>query len=262
MNARICSLLLLGLVSAPLLLGQTGCVTNRQPSIGASEDLQEAATANFNLGVGYLRQGNWQLAQEKLEKSVKQDPSLPAAHDALALVYENLGEYDLAEKHYSRAVKLEPNNAAAQNSYAVFLCRRLQRPRDAEKYFRAAADNPRYATPEAALTNAGVCLLQGPDKAAAEGYFRQALQRNPRYPDALLQMVELSYANGNYMQARAFLERSEVVVPSSPSLLWRGYQIETQLGDKQRADSYGIRLKDRFRTSEEARQLIELERNE
>jgi type IV pilus assembly protein PilF len=262
MNARFCSCLALSLVIVPLTLSQTGCVASGQRSIGASEDLQEAATVNFNLGVSYFRQGNYELARDKLEKSIDQDPSLPAAHYTIALVYENLREYRLAETHYARAVKLEPNNASAQNSYGVFLCRRLQRPRDAQKYFRAAADNPRYATPEAALTNAGVCLLQAPDVEAAEAYFREALQRNQRFPDALLQMTELSFANGKYLQARAFLERSEAVVPSAAWLLWLGYQIENELGDEPRAKGYALRLKDRFPTSEEAQKLVELERNE
>lgn len=262
MSARFCSFLLLSFVIGPLAISQTGCVYTNQPSIGASEDLQEAATANFNLGVGYFRQGKHELAREKLEKSIDQDPDLPAAHYTIALVYENLGEYRLAEIHYARAVKLEPDNASAQNSYGVFLCRRLQRPRDAQKYFRAAADNPRYPTPEAALTNAGVCLLQEPDPEAAEAYFREGLQRNPRFPDALLQMTELSYANAEYLQARAFLERSEAVVPSAAWLLWLGYQIEAKLGDQRRAQGYALRLKDRFPTSEEAQKLVELERNE
>lgn len=262
MSSRLHRFMFLICLAAPCISLQSGCVPNNRPSIGASEDLEEAATANLNLGVGYLRQGKWGLAREKLEKSVSQNPRVATAHDALALVYENLGEFDRAEEHYSRALKLEPNNAAAQNSYGVFLCRRLKRAQDAQKYFRAAADNPRYPTPEAALTNAGVCMLEVPELAAAERYFREALERNPRYPQALFQMTELSFANGEYLQARAFLARSEAVTAPAPSLLWLGIQIEEQLGDERRADNYKLRLKDRFPTSEEARKLVELERNE
>jgi type IV pilus assembly protein PilF len=240
----------------------TACVVTNPSSIGGSENLTEAADANFNLGIGYLRQGKWELAQQKLEKSVDQDGAVPAAHSALALVYENLGKYKGAETHYSRAVKLAPDDASAQNSYGVFLCRRQQRPQDAQKYFQAAANNPRYATPEAALTNAGVCMLQLPNVEAAEGYFRQALERNPRYIDALLQMTTIAFDAEKFMQARAFLERSEAVTPSSPSLLWRGYQIETRLGDEKRANVYALRLKDRYPDSTQSRELIELERNE
>lgn len=250
---------LLSVLPAAML---SACVVTNPPSIGASEDLEEAANANFSLGIGYLRQGKWELAQQKLEKSVDQNSAVPAAHSALALVYENLGEYKRAETHYSRAVKLAPDDASTQNSYGVFLCRRQQRPQDAQKYFQAAADNPRYATPEAALTNAGVCMLQLPDVEAAEGYFRQALERNPRYVDALLQMTTMAFDAENFMQARAFLARSEVVTPSSPSLLWLGYQIETRLGDDARANVYALRLKDRFPDSTQSRELIELERNE
>ena len=73
---------------------QTGCVASSNPSIGNSKDLEEAADANYKLGVGYLRQGKWELAKEKLEKSLDQNPQLTAAHSAIALVYERLGEYE------------------------------------------------------------------------------------------------------------------------------------------------------------------------
>ena len=221
----------------------------------------EAAQANLNLGVGYIRQKRWELALEKLEKSVKQDPSVVATHNALALAYTNAGDLEKAEKHYDRAVKLDPQDSATLNSYAVFLCRQ-GRATDAERHFLAAANNPRYPTPEAALTNAGVCLLGVPDKVKAEDYFRRALDRNPTYPDALLRMTVLAYGNENYLQARAFLQRSLNAVESAPSLLCLGYQIETKLGDEQRASDYVTQLKTRFVDNEEAQQCLNSKRDD
>ena len=246
-----------------LALGLAGCVTvTSSPSPRPSGPNPEAAEANLSLGISYLRQEKWELAREKLEKSVSQDDQVPTTHSALALVYQELGEIDLAENHYARAVKLEPNNSAALNSYGVFLCTETRRHGEAEGYFNRAAENKRYSTPEVALTNAGVCMLGVDDKAKAESYFRRALERNPRFPDALIRMTNLAVSNDNYLQARAFLERSLVSTAATAPLLWLGYQIETELGDEQRAQNYATQLKSKFIDSDEARQLLELESND
>ena len=60
----------------------------------------------------------------------------------------------------------------------MFLCRQ-NRWSDAEPYFKRAADNPHYTTPEIALANAGVCALNAGDREKAEENFRAALTKNP-----------------------------------------------------------------------------------
>ena len=132
-----------------------GCVTTVTSNTIADEaNSEEAAIANLNLGVAYYREGRFELALERLESSLDQNPRLADAHSTIALVYEQLGETDEAENHYRRATQLEPENPGAANSYAVFLCRN-ERWNDAERQFMRAARNPRYPTPEAAFTNAG-----------------------------------------------------------------------------------------------------------
>src|SRR5690606_30779618 len=122
-----------------------------------------------------------------------------------------------------RATQLEPSNPAAANSYAVFLCRQGNW-RQAEPYFRRAVENPRYPTPAAALTNAGVCARDaGNDLEAAEQYFRAALSRNPSFPDALYNMMDLSYRAENYLQARAFLQRYMDASQPTSAVLWLCY---------------------------------------
>ena len=50
---------------------------------------------------------------------------------------------------------------------------------DAEPYFRRAADNATYATPEVALTNAGVCARDAGEPEEAAENFRAALDAQP-----------------------------------------------------------------------------------
>lgn len=230
----------------------TGCVSSGLGGAPVSDD--EAAIANVNLGAAYLRQGRPELALESLQRALRQNPRLASAHSTIALAYDQLNELEDAEEHYRRATQLEPSNAAAHNSYAVFLCRQ-NRWDEAERVYRRAIDNPRYATPWVALTNAGTCARGANNLEEAEQYYREALARNDRYPDALRGMMELSYQSGNYLQARAFMQRAFAVQPPDARLLWLCFHIERGLEDGEAAQSCADQLRQDFPQSAEFAQI-------
>jgi type IV pilus assembly protein PilF len=236
----------------------SGCVTAttgpRQPTD------EEAAVANLNLGIGYLRQGRPDAAVEALERAADLDPRSADAHSALALAYDQLREPEQAEDHHRRATQLDVGNAAAQNSYAVFLCRQ-NRWAEAERFFRRAAENPRYATPAAALTNAGNCARDSNDVEKAEQNYRAALAINPAFADALNGMIELSVQNENYLQARAFIQRLFTASTPTARQLWLCVFVERQLGDVAAAENCAQQLRTNFPNSSELAALRELERN-
>lgn len=246
------SMLVLAALSA-LLAGCAG-------ASGRSSSSSEAAQANLNLGVAYLRQNRPDLAIENLERALRLEPRLGAAHNALALAHDQLGNTKEAEDHYERAIDLEPTNPIIANSYAVFLCR-SNRWNDAEPYFRRAVANRNYTTPAAALTNAGNCARSAGQLDRAEEYYREALSRNPSYPDALSAMMEVAYRGENYLQARAFLQRYLDAAAPTPRVLLLCYNIERELGDRRAADECGQRLRRQFPESPELAQLRQLERD-
>jgi type IV pilus assembly protein PilF len=234
----------------------TACVTTTGPELMPAEQPGEAAEINLRLGAEYVRQGKLDLAQEKLEKAIEQNPNLASAHTYLALVYDQLGDDAKAEKHYQRALRLQPGDATIANQYGAYLCRH-NREKDAVRYFDEAAKDRRYRTPEVALTNAGVCLLRVPNQDGAEAYFRKALAAKPNFVDALWNMTRLSYDRANYLQARAFLQRYAEVGPMGAEALWLGVRVERSLGDSEAAQRYAHKLKVEYPESDEARLLAE-----
>jgi type IV pilus assembly protein PilF len=222
----------------------------------------DAAIANMNLGAGYLRQGNTTLAIERLQRALAQDPRLAQAHSTIALAYDQIGEFEQAEMHYLRATELEPRNGVTANFYAVFLCNRQQRWADAQPYFRRAADDSNYPTPEAALTNAGVCAREAGEPEAAMENFRAALARRPNFPDALLNMMELSYEQRNFMQARAFVQRYLAAQPATAPVLWMCFNVERELNDSAAAQRCASQLRSGFQGSAELAQLEEQQRRD
>ena len=239
----------------------TACVsTSGSVSERASDN--EAAIANMNLGAGYLRQGNTELAIERLQRALAQDPRLVLAHSTIAIAYDQSGSFDEAEEHFRRATQLDPDDGAAANAYAAFLCNRRNRWADAEPYFRRAAADKEYGTPEVALTNAGLCARDAGELEAAEESFRTALTRNPRYPDALLNMMELSYQKGDRLQTRAFIQRYLDVRPATAPVLWLCFNVERDLNNAAAADRCAAQLRRGFHGSTELAQLEEKQRSD
>jgi type IV pilus assembly protein PilF len=217
--------------------------------------VNEAAVANMNLGAGYLQQGRTDLAIERLQRALAQDPRLVLAHTTIAVAYDQIGSLEEAEMHYRRATELDPDSAGAANAYAAFLCNRQNRWADAEPYFRRAAANPTYATPEVPLTNAGLCARAAGQNEAAANNFRAALARNPSYPDALLNMMELSYQDQNYMQTRAFVQRYLDTRPPTAAVLLMCFNTERELNNAQAAEGCAAQLRSGFQGSPELEQL-------
>ncbi len=235
---------------AALLLA--ACVST-EPK-GPETSPEDAAKVNLQLGAQYLQRGDLALARDKLKKAVDLDPKLVGAQLTLALVYERAGEPDMAYKHYREAVRLAPDDANVLNSYGGYLCRRDERE-EGLTYFEKAAKTPFYRNPQTAWSNAGVCARGIPDAERAEAFFRLALAKDPRYPEALLQMADLSLANGNALASRAFLQRYEAVAPWGPDSLWLAVRVEQTLGDRGAARDYARRLRAEYPESREARLL-------
>jgi len=219
------------------------------------EDKAKAASINVELGIAYMRHGNKQAAMEKLQKALQEDPTLVKGHTAIAVLYEQLQEFEMAEQHFRRALQLAPKDSSANNNYGGFLCRRGHYA-EAVKHFDLAAANPLYDQPELALTNAGLCLLREEKLDQAERYFREALKKNPFYPQALLNMARVSLQQQQYLSARAYLQRFQEVARHTPESLAVGIEAETALGDRDAVASYRLLLKNNFPTSPQAERLI------
>ena len=238
---------------AAWVVALAACTTTEEQPVGASKpDLEEAARLNAQLGIDYMRKGQFDLALEKLEKAIDQDDDLGIAHSAIALVYQRKGEAKLASKHYREALSINSDDAATMNNFGIFLCGQGE-VSDAEDMFLKAAKNKDNTLPADSWANAGVCLRNTPKaRERAEGYLREALRMNPKHANALATMAQFSYDKKDYLRARAFLQRYEIASRPTAQTLWLGAQTERALGDMQMARTYERRLRSDFPDSPEA----------
>jgi type IV pilus assembly protein PilF len=243
---------ILGALATVLVI--SGCVSTTTGPPEKKADQGDAAELNYQLGARYYRNGDYDLARDRLELALEQDPKNGMAWSALGLTYEALGNLRLAEDAYNNAVRVAPRDFKIQENYAVFLCRQ-DRFDDARKYFDKAIKAPTNDYAEQTYTNAGVCMMQKPDQIAAEEYLRAALERRPNYGEALLQMSVLSYETGDTLRARAFLQRYlDSNMPTAPVLM-HGIRIEERLGDDAARREYTMQLLRDFPNSAEAERL-------
>ncbi len=231
-----------------------GCVTSTTQT-RQFEETDDAADHNYQLGVQYFRKGNYQLARDRLTRSLDFDPKSASTHSMLALTYVQLNNTRLATEHFDQAVRYGPDDQDVRNTYAVFLCGQGNYDEAREQFDRAinirVNDNP-----EIMMSNAGVCMAKKPDLELAEQYFRQAIARRPNYGEALIQLAALKHRTADNLTARAFLQRYLAFNEASAAVLYLAIQIETDLGMDREATDYLNRLLRDFPDSPEARQTL------
>jgi len=247
------------IVAMSFLMVLTSCITESTGVIIPDQNPEEAAQLNMQLGIGYLRQGDWQSARVKLERAVELDSENVVSHRALGLVYQELGDMEGAERHFRRSVSLDSKDPDALNGLAVFLCRDEQGRDEALGLFDRALSIPlssAFSNKAMLYTNAGICM-KGRDLTRSEDYLRAALAEDPQFAAALLQIADVTFKRGNALQSRAFMERHLAIAAPSPSALWLGVRIENSMGDFRASDKYGAQLRTQFPESVETRQLLE-----
>jgi len=224
------------------------CSSSPEKSEGSG---RKAAETNTALGRNYMDRGQYEIALEKLKKAVAFDRTYAPAHTLLGAVYEAIGETEQAGQEYKLALKYDPENGDVNNNYGAWLCA-TGKGKDADRYFVAAIKDPFYQTPAIALANAGSCALDRGDMDKAETYLRQSLEFDNQLGASLMPMAQISYLQGEFLRARAFLQRYQALGVMNVESLYLGYQIEIALGDQKSANKYRLELQDRYPDSIQA----------
>lgn len=228
-----------------VMLGLTACSSSSVLRGKEQTDEEKAAATYAELGLGYLRQGNLEMALTKLKRALEIDDDNPEANHYIAEVYNKLGEKALAERHYRRAVRLSPNNPMVQNNFGAFLCKEGKLA-EAEEYLLRSVTESRNRNPALVYENIGLCAYRGGERNKAEEYFRKALDKQPELAKSLYYMAVLSYDKKDYLRARAFIQRYEAVTNHVPQSLRLAARIEQAMGDQNAADKYLATLRQNF----------------
>ncbi|MBS0418334.1 MAG: type IV pilus biogenesis/stability protein PilW [Proteobacteria bacterium] len=243
-------------ISAVTLLALAGCAGPSE----RSKKKDDASNYNMQLGMAYLNQGDLGLAKEKLERAVRENPGDPNVHSAMAMLQDRLGHPDQADKEFKAALNLGPRSPDVLNNYAVYLCR-SGRVDEGVKAFEEAAHNALYRTPEAAYTNAGVCLRGAKRDTQAAMSFQRALRIKPNFAEAAYQLADLDFRRGEVQSARETIDQFVSSFEATPDLLLIGVQVARKQGDRVAEEKFSRKLRMDFPSSDQTRALAELNHN-
>ena len=230
-----------------------GCASSSEAKHAAAK-MDDAAVYNTQLGISYMHQNELAVAKEKLDRAVKQDPNYAPAHSARAMLYDRLGNSEVADNEFRTALRLSPHDPDMINNYAVYLCQN-GRTDEGVKKFQEAAANPLYRTPEAAFTNAGVCLRAAKRDEEARALFVKALQSRPNYGEAAYQLANLQFQHKELAQARGLIDAFLANFPQTADLLLLGVRVARAQGDQPAAQKFARKLQLDFPGSDQARAL-------
>ena len=233
-----------------------GCDTAPQHSSKG----HDAASYNVQLGVAYLNQGEIALAKDKLDRALAENPNSADVHSARAMLFARMSEPSKADAEFRTALRLAPQDPNIVNNYAVYLCQN-GRTDEGVKRFLEAAHNALYRTPQAAYTNAGVCLRAAKRDDEARVDFDAAIQLRPNYAEAVLQLATLDFDHGQLAAARARIDGYISTYSATPDLLLLGVRVARAQGDALAAQRYGRRLQLDYPGSDQARALSALGHN-
>lgn len=221
---------------------------------------KDAASYNVQLGIAYMNQGDLERAKDKLDRALTQDPDSADVHSARAALFARLGNADKADAEFRTALRLAPHDPRMVNNYAVYLCQN-GRTDEGVKRFNEAARNALYPTPEAAYTNAGVCLRAAKRDDEARANFLKALEVKPNFAEAEFQLATLQLDHHELAPARAGIDGFIGTYNATPDLLLLGVRVARAQNDRLGAQRYARKLQLDFPDTEQTRALAALDRN-
>ena len=235
------------------------CTLTSEPQLNPNDPYASLSQSDvyLQMGIQYMGQGMLEIALTNLNHAVELDGNNSEVYNALGVLHDRLRRYDAADGYFQKAIAINGENYSARNNLGRYLCER-GRHHEGMAQFQQVIAAPLYPQPWVPLTNAGLCAEGANQRKEAEEFFRKALERNPRFPPALLEMAKLSLASREYLSARGFLQRYQNAASDSPASLWVGAQTEMALGGSESAQSYLAKLRRQFPDSQEARMAEKL----
>lgn len=167
---------------------------------------------------GYQSSGRWDQALAEIQFAQRLNPANPSVYRALGDYYRTLGNYQDAARRYQAAIALQPDSPDAYISLSGAY-KGLGQVEDARDILKFALE-PRNELKDSDLAlilyNLANLEVSSGNFSAAEGYFRQAIKKNPEYTDADLGLSRLFLIQGRLDEYQQSLE---AIVKKEPDAL-------------------------------------------
>jgi type IV pilus assembly protein PilF len=202
-------------------------------SAPTSEDIRKADSLN-KLGYSYLKDGRLNEAFIEFQKALALDPRNKETLHYLGYISTGFKKYDEAISYYKRAISIDPDYAEAVNNLGVTYAE-MENWDEAIKYFKAASGNPVYSTPAQAYSNLGYAYYKKGDFVNAENSLRDALLRNPVFPNAMYILGLVYLETNNEKAAIEEFKKAIGIRPDYTDAHWELAKAYLRTGQKAKA---------------------------
>lgn len=163
------------------------------------------AETRFSAGLGHLKDGRPQMAEEEFKLAIRQDGKNPYFYKGLGLALAAQKKFPEAVGAFRKALEINPYYVDVRNDLGTALVLSGRRP-EGKAEFLAAFNDPTNPTPEISSRNLGQAYLEEKNYAESANWFRTSLNRNKAYPDAYLGIGDALLGLGRAEDAVSILE--------------------------------------------------------
>jgi type IV pilus assembly protein PilF len=231
------------------VIATTGCVTSGvNKSAGADPDA--ANQQHIRLALSYISSNNRDLARVHLKKAKAFNPRSVELYNGYALLYQMEQEFELAERYYRKALAADSDYTLAHYNYSAFLFNQ-GRMAEALEQMQLVTQDLGYERRPQAFYILGLSQKRLGDIEAAVESFEKATQLSAGFAPPFIEAAEIYFQQQNYPLSKMALDRFRQLSKPTPKSLWLSVRIEQRFGNRDKAASEGLKLKNLFPYSKE-----------
>ena len=165
----------------------------------------------FKLATQNHLENKLKVAEDLYNKVLEIDPNNRKSLNNLGALYVSLGDSEKAKIYYKKAIIVDPLYAEAHNNLGLIFAR-SQDFQKAKSFFKKAIEiNPKYCN---ALTNLGVVLVDLKEHQNAESCFEKAIESDRNNPTAYFCLANLiKEKDGQFEKAKKYFEKAIEINP-------------------------------------------------
>ncbi len=190
----------------------TACVSTNSSSVTGGthrvvtkEDLPEAIRLNYETGVGYVRTGEFDAAEEKLMVVAQAAPNFADVYLQLGMAKQHQGKKSDAIALYSKAISVNPDFVEAYRMYAFIQCD--SNDKDAPNKLARIGDNATTKIKSGIYGGAAACALAHNNPTLANDLADRAILNNPQYAESYYFKATALFGLKRYNEIFPILDR-------------------------------------------------------
>jgi type IV pilus assembly protein PilF len=213
-------------------------------------DVQKRAKIRLELAVGYLEQGQTNIALDEVKLAIAADPRSADAFSLRGLIYMRLNDFSLARDSFNRGILINPRDGNILHNLGWLACQE-SRYAEAALNFDKALAVPNYAGSAKTYLAKGICLLRSGDTRQAENNFLRSFELDASNPIATFNLANLLFKRNDLIRSQFYIRRLNNNEYVNAESLWLATKIEKKMGNSQGVIQLAERLRRQFPTSRE-----------